>query len=142
MSSIFVAVMCWDMASDRTYWKTAVWIPASAMSLPLMMWLCYVTLNKYYFGVRSQNTDIDIDIDVENKQSFVDVASNRLSSWYHEQSSHQVCENVELPRLTFSEPAIASSDVNVIGDMNEDVVPSDYEHHSEVTSPLTIPTRD
>jgi hypothetical protein len=117
MSSIFCAVLCWDMASDRAYWKPVVWIPASAMSLPLLMWLCYVMLNKYYFGVSSQN----IDVNVKNQQ---------------------LSENVELPRLTFSQPAIADSDVNVIWDINEDVIPSDCEHHSEVTSPLAMPTRD
>jgi hypothetical protein len=39
MSSVFYALLCWDMASDRTYWKDAMWIPVTAVALPFAMWL-------------------------------------------------------------------------------------------------------
>ena len=97
---------------------------------------------KYCFGVSIQNTDIADAVGVKDQQLCGDVASDRRSSWYRMQSSRQVSENVELPRLTFSQPTIADSDVNVIGDMNEDVFLGGYENHSEVTSPLALPTRD
>jgi hypothetical protein len=38
MSSVFYALLCWDMASDRTYWKDAMWIPVTALALPFAMW--------------------------------------------------------------------------------------------------------
>jgi hypothetical protein len=38
MSSVFYALLCWDMASDRTYWKDAMWIPVIAVALPFAMW--------------------------------------------------------------------------------------------------------
>jgi hypothetical protein len=38
MSSVFYALLCWDMASDRTYWKDAMWIPGTAVVLPFAMW--------------------------------------------------------------------------------------------------------
>ncbi len=38
MSSVFYAVLCWDMANDRTHWKDAVWIPVTAVVLPFAMW--------------------------------------------------------------------------------------------------------
>ncbi len=38
MSSVFYAFLCWDMASDRTYWKYAVWLPVTAIALPFAMW--------------------------------------------------------------------------------------------------------
>jgi hypothetical protein len=39
MSSLFYALLCWDMASDRSYWNKVLWIPITAISLPLAMWL-------------------------------------------------------------------------------------------------------
>jgi hypothetical protein len=137
MSSIFFAVLCWDMASDRVSWKKAVWIPVTTMALPLVMWLSNVMLRKYYFTANGQG--IDIDIVIESNQSYDDVASNGYSSRHSVQLSHQVSQKVEFSRLTFSRPAIANTDV--IGDMNVDVIHSEYDHHSEVTSPLTISSK-
>jgi hypothetical protein len=47
MSSVFYALLCWDMASDRTYWIDAVWIPVTAVLIPLAMWICYNTFQRY-----------------------------------------------------------------------------------------------
>jgi hypothetical protein len=47
MSSVFFAVLCWDMASDRINWKNAVWIPVAALITPIVLWMIYYLLNKY-----------------------------------------------------------------------------------------------
>jgi hypothetical protein len=135
MSSIFFAVLGWDMASDRVYWKKAIWIPVTAMALPLAMWLFNVMLSRYYLIANCH--DIDIDIAIENKLSYGDMASNPYASQHSVKVTRQVSK-VELPRLSFTQPAIA--DNYVIGDINVDVIHSDYDHHSEVTFPLTMPS--
>jgi hypothetical protein len=135
MSSIFFAVLCWDMASDRVYWMKAVWIPITAMALPLAMWLFVVMLNKYYFIGNCRG--IDIDIAIENKLLYGDVASSGYSSRHNVQSSHRV-STVEL-RASYTQPAIVDDDV--IGDGNVDLIHNDCDHRSEVTSPLTMPSK-
>jgi hypothetical protein len=133
ISSLFYALLCWDMASDRTYWKDVIWIPVTAILLPLAMWLCYVMFSKYYF--RNNNGNIDID----NIQSYgADMSADR----YSVESTYQVSGDVEFQRVTFSQPTIANN--GLVGNINVimDMIHSDYDGHSEVISPLTIQTND
>jgi hypothetical protein len=68
-----LCILCWTMASDRMYWKNVIWIPNTAMVLPLAIWLSNIMFNKYYFRGRNQN------IDVDNNQSHGDEASDHHS---------------------------------------------------------------
>jgi hypothetical protein len=47
MSNIFYALLCWDMASDRIQWKESIWMPLTAIVIPLAMWICDYILRKY-----------------------------------------------------------------------------------------------
>jgi hypothetical protein len=128
MSSIFYAFLCWDMASDRTYWKNVLWLPVTGMMLPLAMWLCYNMLSKYCIRASTQN------IDIENKQSYSEDASDRLLL-PRVVSSHQKFSEVEFPRLTYAQRATPNGSV-LLADINDDMVHNECEHHSEVISPL------
>jgi hypothetical protein len=77
MSSIFYALLCWKMASDRTYWKNLIWIPITAMVLPLAIWLSNILFNKYYFRGGNQNSDVD-----NNQSHGDDEASDHHSVWH------------------------------------------------------------
>ncbi len=130
MSSLFYALLCWDMATDQIYWKKAVWIPVTAMALPVVMLIFHVMLSKYYFRTNIQN------IDIKSTLSLGSESSDRHSRWHHVHSKHQVSGEIGFQRLTFSQASIAKNDV-----INEDKIDSDCKRNNEVTSPLAIPTK-
>jgi hypothetical protein len=103
------------------------------MALPLAMRLYNVILNKYYSKANGE----DIGNTLKNKLLCGDVASSGYSSRHSVQSIHRV-STVEL-RASYNHPAIANDDV--IENINVDVIHSDYDHHIEVTSPLTLPSK-
>ena len=55
MSSVFYAFLCWDMASDRVYWKDAIYIPLTAISIPIIIWLFNYIYDKYYYNNNNSN---------------------------------------------------------------------------------------
>jgi hypothetical protein len=80
MTSGFFALLCWDMASDRTYWKHAVWVAVTALVTPMIMWLCYLLYWRYYdvtstSGVSTSSSSMD-------QHSEVVVATSTQSSSY------------------------------------------------------------
>jgi hypothetical protein len=56
MTSVFFGMLCWDMAGDRTYWKNAAWILGVAVITPMVMWLCYVFVWKFFAGTNVAST--------------------------------------------------------------------------------------
>jgi hypothetical protein len=117
MTSVFFALLCWDMASDKVYWKQAVWIPVITFAIPMVMWLCYFFWSKYL---------IEKDEGIQNKSSIYDrngeviVASNRSES-----------DNIELRLSLYPGHKFTSN-----GNSNMDASASD-EYDNEVISPLS-----
>jgi hypothetical protein len=64
MSSIFYALLCWDMASDRKYWRNAYWIPITALIIPFAMLLSYNLFQRHYTV-----SNIEVFYNKELKQS-------------------------------------------------------------------------
>lgn len=73
---------------------------------------------------------------ITSNQNFKsDVVFDVHSELHVESTSNQVSDDVELPRLTL----IDNSDV--IGNLNDDMIHTEYKRYSEVTSPITMITK-
>lgn len=57
-SSIFFACLCWDMASDRTYWKDAIWLPLVALSIPCAVWSYFYWIQTHKHASSTSNIEL------------------------------------------------------------------------------------
>ena len=39
-SSVFFAVLCWDVLADEVGWRDAVWAPVAVLLVPVCLWAC------------------------------------------------------------------------------------------------------
>jgi hypothetical protein len=82
MSSVFYALLCWDMASDRVYWKDVLWIPTTGVTIPLAMWLCYNILIRINFAVYFTNNN-KCKKQTNINRAISDDVELRLSTYYN-----------------------------------------------------------
>lgn len=72
-SSLFIATVCFDMATDEVGWRTSLWIPLTTVSAPIFIWIgvrfYFMTSLSLSVGVsKSENKDVgtcQAGVDVE-----------------------------------------------------------------------------
>jgi hypothetical protein len=69
MSSIFIALLSWDVASDKVSWKESLWFPCVSISIPFILWLFNCIYWRYYnpifnICVRRDNSTVRVQKEI------------------------------------------------------------------------------
>jgi hypothetical protein len=114
-------MLCWDMAIDRTHWKDAAWLPVTAITSPIVMWVCYGLWGKYCPRKKVKNLTIGNKLSIYDRQSKVNTESNRTLSYNVElpDFDNESCEIVNsLPRNSYADMSNVKYENEVISPLN------------------------
>ena len=57
-SSLFFAILCWDVLGDEIGWRKAIWAPLFVISLPVVLWIIVFFYNYSFHSARSTSPSI------------------------------------------------------------------------------------
>jgi hypothetical protein len=122
MSSVFFALLCWDMASDTSLLKDAVWLPITAITIPLTMWLCYTVIKMHYFIDTNNRFESANFSSTKSLASFINKRNSRINSESNRALEHN---DVELRESKYS----ATNTTSKSYQYNTDTVISPFSSH-------------
>jgi hypothetical protein len=78
LSGVFMGMLCWDMAGDRTGWRDSMWIPLTSACIPATLWTTVSVVKKRCAcGIQASSMENIVALDIVG--AVVEIVSTRGS---------------------------------------------------------------